>query len=330
MRYIFFILFLILLACEDSQEDIFQQVYFEEPPSIEYPQDNLPSEARWNLGKKLFYEQMLSTDSTISCGSCHDPALAFADNRNLPTGVKNRIGNRNVPTLMNAAYHPYFTREGGVPTLEMQVLVPIQEHDEMDFNIVLAAERLKQIEAYNIMSQTAYNRDLDPFVITRAIANFERSFQSVTSKFDKYLNGGQEFSSAELRGMELFFSDRSQCSSCHSGFNFTSYEFANNGLYKEYDDEGRMKLTYLESDRSLFKIPSLRNVELTSPYMHDGSLSTLEEVIDHYNSGGEAHSNKSKKVGALNLNQNEKDDLLAFLKTLTDYDALNDEKFYEE
>jgi len=246
--------------------------------------------------------------------------LAFSDNQVFSEGVQMRLGTRNSPTLANVAYHPYFTREGGVPTLEMQILVPIQEHNEFDFNILLIAERLQQNTEYVAMAQTAYNREPDAFVITRSLACFERSLLSGNSRYDQFLQYDKvnALTDLEKTGMELFFSRRTNCSECHSGFNFTNYAFENNGLYQEYEDEGRFRLTGEEQDKALFKVPSLRNVGLTAPYMHDGSLQTLEEVISHYQTGGKNHPHRSDSLKPLDLTETEQTAIVAFLHSLTD------------
>ncbi len=289
-------------------------------PEIEYPEGNEFTYERWALGKKLFFDPVLSADSSISCASCHSPALGFSDDKEFSFGVEERIGTRNSSPLANLAYHPYFTREGGIPTLEMQILVPIQEHNEFDFNILLIAERLKQIPSYVEQAQKAYGREPDAFVITRSLSCFERSLISGNSRYDQYQfqNDNQALTIQERRGMDLFFSEKTNCSKCHGGFNFTDYSFQNNGLYQSYADEGRYRLTGEEQDRATFKVPSLRNIALTAPYMHDGSVVSLEGVIEHYNSGGEAHPNRSEKLQMLSLSTQEKEDLVAFLRSLTD------------
>lgn len=298
-------------------------------PEVIFPEGNEFTEARWQLGKKLFFDPIMSIDSSISCGSCHAPELAFSDDKAFSPGVENRPGVRNSPTLANVAYHPYLLREGGVPTLEMQVLVPIQEHNEFDFNIVKLAEQLADLPTYVEMSEAAYNRLPDPFVITRSLATFERSLLSGNSRFDQF-NNGDDFtalSEKEQAGKELFFGNKTNCSKCHGGFNFTNYSFENNGLYDEYVDSGRLRHTKDSSDLALFKTPTLRNVEVTAPYMHDGSFLTLEEVVEHYNSGGKNHPNKSDLIQPLLLSESEKENLVAFLKALTDDSFLNNPIF---
>lgn len=289
-------------------------------PPMQFPEDNEFSIPRWELGKKLFFDPSLSADSKISCASCHAQKDAFADTRKVSIGVDELSGTRNSPSLANIGYHPYFTREGGVPTLEMQVLVPIQEHNEFGSNIVAIAEMIAGDETYKQMSLDAYDREPDAFVITRAIATFERTLISGGSAFDRFVNEG-ELSALSLeakRGMDLFFSDRTNCSSCHADFNFTNYSFENNGLYESYEDPGRFRLTMDSADIARFKVPSLRNVALTAPYMHDGSVSSLKEVIHHYNKGGESHLHKSDLIRPLSLSKQEIKDLISFLEALTD------------
>ncbi|MCW5925195.1 MAG: c-type cytochrome [Saprospiraceae bacterium] len=298
-------------------------------PNPAFPDGNELTPARWALGKKLFYDPVMSSDSTLSCASCHHAAKAFSDTVAFSPGVAGRPGTRNAPTLANIGYHPYFTREGGVPTLEMQILVPIQEHNEFDFNILLIAERLLRDTAYTRMSQEAYGRSPDAFIITRSIACFERTFISGQSRYDQYFfqKKNAALTATEKRGMDLFFSEKTDCSQCHTGFNITNYAFENNGLYADYPDPGRFRLTELESDRARFKVPTLRNAALTAPYMHDGSLPTLEAVVEHYNSGGQPHPNKSTLIRPLALTATEKADLVAFLNSLTDEAFISNPKF---
>lgn len=330
---ILFILLVSLLACQkEKQEPAHQEPLLAIPPGFpkpSFPADNDLTPARWALGKKLFYDPILSRDSTLSCASCHHAAKAFSDTVAFSPGVGGLPGTRNAPTLANVAYQPYYLREGGVPTLEMQILVPIQEHNEFDFNILLIAERLLRDTGYVRMSREAYDRDPDPFVITRSIACFERTFISGQSRYDQYVFQGKNtaLTAAEKRGMDLFFSQKTNCSQCHNGFNFSNYAFENNGLYADYSDPGRYRLTGLEIDRARFKVPTLRSVALTAPYMHDGSLPTLDSVVEHYNSGGKPHPNKSSLLYSLGLSAAEKADLVAFLRSLTDESFVNNPKF---
>lgn len=298
-------------------------------PPMEFPEGNEFTKARWELGKRLFNDTILSIDKSISCGSCHHPHLAFSDSVALSPGVFQRAGTRNAPSLANIGYHPYFLREGSVPTIEMQVLVPIQEHNEFNHNIVDIAKELDKDSTYVKMSLSAYNRRPDPFVISRALANYERTFISGNSRYDQFTFQGKKkaLTKDEIKGKKLFFSDRLKCASCHGGFNFTNYAIENNGLSEKYEDPGRFRLTLDSVDYAKFKVPSLRNVELTAPYMHKGQFATLEEVIEHYNSGGKNYPQKSKLIQPLNLTDKEKEALLAFLKTLTDYEFITNKNW---
>lgn len=318
------------ISCEKSSENCESIIDIPKGfPEINFPEGNEFTQERWALGKRLFYDPILSIDSTLSCASCHKQELAFADDVAFSDGVLNRPGTRNAPSLANIVYHPYFTREGGVATLEMQVLVPIQEHNEFAYNIVEIAKKLEKINSYVIESEAAYGRSPDHYVITRAISNFERSLISGNSSYDKFAfqNKNNALSALEKEGMNLFFSDRTSCSTCHGGFNFSDYSFANNGLYELYEDPGRYRLTGNEEDKALFKVASLRNVALTPPYMHDGSIQTLEEVVAHYNAGGAMHPNKSEAIKPLSLSLEEQKALIAFLKSLTDESFVSDPKF---
>jgi len=209
----------------------------------------------------------------------------------------------------------------------MQILVPIQEHNEFDFNIVLLAERLKKDSTYKEMSLKSYGREPDHFVITRALACFERSLISGNSTYDRFIKGEAFLTTEEELGMSIFFGNQANCSSCHRGYNFSNYSFENNGLYLNYEDEGRKRLTGNTVDDALFKVPTLRNIELTAPYMHDGSISSLEDVIEHYASGGKDHPHKSQLIKGINLTIKEKQALIKFLQTLTDYTFIENPLF---
>lgn len=324
---------LLFFACEKELTELSAEPLLAVPegfPAPVFPEGNELTPERWALGKRLFFDPILSSDGTVSCASCHLPERAFTDGKTVSTGVEERLGMRNAPTLANVAYHPYYTREGGVPTLEMQILVPIQEHAEFDMNILYIVDRLNADSSYVRESWAAYDRAPDAFVITRSIGCFERTILSGRSRYDDFLKGkNSALTDAEKRGKDLFFNEKLACSHCHSGFNFTSYAFENNGLYEDYPDPGRFRLTGKEADRALFKVSSLRNVGVTAPYMHDGSLPTLKTVVEHYNAGGKDHPNKSILIKPLGLTNSEQADLVAFIKALTDDDFLNNPKFRE-
>ncbi len=330
--YCFTIMISIMACAEEPDVSVIHPI-FNIPagfPQPVYPIDNELTPERWALGKRLFFDPILSVDQSISCVNCHRPELAFTDGKSVSVGVAERTGMRNAPTLVNVAYHPYYTREGGVPTLEMQVLVPIQEHAEFDFNILEIANRLLQDSTYVQASLTAYNRIPDAFVITRAISCFERSILSGNSRYDQF-NAGMwnALNALEKKGQQLFFSDRLACAKCHAGFNLTNYSFENTGLYEDYADPGRFRFTENESDRALFKVPTLRNVSVTAPYMHDGSFPDLTSVIEHYNKGGKSHPHKNPLIKPLYLSTSEKRALLAFLNSFTDEEFLANPNHYK-
>lgn len=310
--------FTLFTACQKEEPVVSSPQRLNLPPGfpeVEFPEDNPLTEASWQLGEKLFFETKLSRDSSISCASCHKAEFALADNTPVSPGVDGRLGTRNTPSLFNVAYHPYFTREGGLPTLEMQVLVPIQEHAEMDFNIVDVALRLQQDPEYVRLAREAYDQEVNPFVITRALGVFERTLLSGNSAVDRFERGElTALTAQERRGRDLF--NTLHCTSCHGGFLYTSHAFENNGLDSAYTDPGRFRLTGDSADLARFKTPSLRLVGQTAPYMHDGRFETLLEVVQHYNTGGANHPNKSELITPLGLTQQEMADLVAFLEVL--------------
>ncbi len=290
-------------------------------PEQVVPEDNRLTPERVALGKLLFHSTKLSRLEDVSCASCHRADLAFADSRAISPGTGGSMGTRNAPSLANVGYYPHFMREGGVPTLEQQIAVPVQEHAEFDFSMVLAVRRLADDTAMQAKAQQAYGRSFDAFVLTRAIAAYERTLVSGRSRADV-----GTLTPSEQAGKALFFGDRAGCSSCHGGFLYTSFGFANTGTHRAYDDVGRMRLTKQRLDSNVFAIPSLRNVSVTAPYMHDGSYATLRDVIDHYNRGGYAHPNKAAAIRPLGLTASECDDLEAFLRSLTDEQFINGAK----
>lgn len=320
-------------GCTDKQPGI--DPYAQEIPShfppLPVPADNAMTEKRVALGKKLFFDPILSIDTTVSCASCHLASLAFTDGLPVAQGVEGRLGFRNSPTLANIAWSPIMQRDGGTATLEMQVLIPIGAHEEMDFNMYELIFRLREHAEYPALMKEAYGMEVDAFPISRALAAFERTLISGDAPFDREVFGGKEaLTESQRRGMELFRSQRTKCSSCHSGVLFTSFEFENNGLYLNYADSGRARITMNHDDVGKFKVLTLRNIELTAPYMHDGSLATLEEVIEHYDRGGAGHFNQSPKVRPIGLSGQEKSDLIDFLESLTDRNFINNPAFIPE
>ena len=289
-------------------------------PYPNIPSDNQPTQNRIDLGKKLFFDTILSRDSTISCSSCHHTDKKFTDGLQFSDGIDGNHTTRNSMTILNTAYQPYMFWDGGNPTLEQQVLAPIANPLEMDFDVNLVVARLNNHPEYPLLFEKAYKLPPSVYTLTRAIACYERTLFTGKSRYDEYLydNNTTALTPSEISGKNIFFGEKGECFHCHNEYNFTDYSFKNNGLYLNYADSGRARITTLQSDVGKFKVPSLRNVELTAPYMHDGSKATLEDVIEHYNSGGQPHPNKSGLIQPLNLTPQEKQDLVNFLKTLTD------------
>jgi cytochrome c peroxidase len=288
-------------------------------PPISYPIDNPFNVERIALGKLLFFDPILSKDSTISCSSCHKTNMAFTDGLPKSVGIDQQLTARNTPSLFNIAYHPYFNRDGGVKSLELQALVPLQAHNEMNITIDEVEEKLMRNDSYRMLFEDVFNSKPTIYGITRALAAYQRTLIAANANFDRYFYYGEHdmLNAEEKEGMRLFFSEQAQCFHCHSGFNFTNYAFENTGLYENYTDQGRYMVTLDVDDQGKFKVPSLRNVSITAPYMHDGSLSSLEDVLQHYSSGGKNHINKSSLISQIQLNEKEQRQIIAFLKTLT-------------
>ncbi len=281
--------------------------------------DNQLTEARIALGKKLFFDTLLSADGSISCASCHKPGLAYADSVPVSSGVHGRLDNRNSPSLINVAWQKHLFREGGIPSLELQALAPFVNENEMNFTLTQAAASLSADNTYRRMANAAYGTTLGAYEIARALAAFQRSLISTGSAYDAYMLGDTTaISAAAIKGMKLFFSESASCSSCHTGFLFTDQNFYNIGLYETYADEGRGRFTRKEADLGKMKTPSLRNVAITAPYMHDGSIATLDQVLIFFNQGGHLNENKDARIRPLGMSAADLDELREFLASLTD------------
>lgn len=288
-------------------------------PKMHIPETNAITNAKVRLGERLFFDPVLSSDFNISCASCHLPAYAFSDTVALSEGAEGGRAERNAPSLINVGFHPHLMREGGVPGLELQILTPLESENEMNLPIGKACERLNQDSSYRDLFQNIFGDTATPFTLTRAIAAYERTLIGGGSDYDGFVAGDSGALSRQAKaGMQLFFSDRLKCSTCHSGVLFTDFSFRNNGTYQEYKDNGRFRLTLREEDIGKFKVPSLRNVALTAPYMFDGSIRTLDEVITHYAEGGHTHPNKDTAVTGFEINEQERAALIAFLQSLTE------------
>lgn len=294
------------------------------------PDDNPLTAAKIVLGKRLFFDPVLSIDSTISCAHCHRPEYAFSDNMPLSMGVGGALGFRNAPTLTNVAYVSPLMHDGGFPSLEAQVHVPVESPIEMDFNTLMLIERLRNIPDYVNAFEEVFGGPPDQFCLTSAIAAFERTLISGNAPYDQYAFQGnmQALNPSQKAGMDLFFSNRTQCSGCHGGFLFTDNSFRNDGMFASYDsDSGRARITGLHSDYGKFRVPTLRNISLTAPYMHDGSMATLQEVLNVYMAGGMHPDNQDSLIRPFILSAEEQQELIDFLGALTDTTFVNDPAF---
>ncbi|MDC6481523.1 cytochrome c peroxidase [Schleiferiaceae bacterium] len=316
LRLFKFLLFTLILGSCVPDESFFEGLNTAYP-AIEYPTDNPNNAAATTLGERLFFDPILSVDSSISCGSCHKPELGFATNDRVTPGVGGALGKRNSPSLLNVGFQPYFMREGGVPSLEMQVLVPLGDATEMAHNVVDAVRRLNRNTSYRNEFLTVYGDTASPFLLVRALANFERTLIDFDAPFDQFIQGdATALSSDAIKGGKLFYG-KAACVQCHSGVLLTDFGFANNGTaILDSSDYGRELLTNESGDRYLFKIPSLRKVQITTPYMHDGSVATLADVVEQYNAGGMNHSFTDSRIEPLDLSVTEKEQLVAFLASL--------------
>ncbi len=286
-------------------------------PAYVEPADNPLNQAKWELGRHLFFDERFSADGMLSCASCHNPSLAMADSLAVTPGTSGESGVRNAPALVNLAWQPRFHREGGVPSLEAQVLAPVQEPTEFHRDLVELVDQLGQDAQYQDWAQEGFDRPFDAYVMTRALAAFQRTLISGSSPYDRWIQGQTEaLSPAALRGRELF--EGLECASCHQGVMLSDFATHNTGLYETYVDQGAYRLTFDSADIGAFKTPSLRNVALTAPYMFDGSLHSLEAVLEHYASGGSGHINQDERIRVRELSAQDRSDLVAFMESLTD------------
>ena len=289
---------------------------------IENNDEKLSSKAA--LGKKLFSEKILSLDSSVSCASCHKPNYAFADTVAYSIGIYGRETSRNTPSVLNMKNRPYYFYDGRAQTLEEQALMPIANEDEMALPIAEAVTRLNQHSEYRKLFLKVFKALPNAKNLGAAFAAYEKTLETVDSKFDDYSNDLAKLSPAEERGRQLFTGDKAKCFDCHSMVDFTDDDFKNIGLYNGnfLTDSGRFKITRNEADLGKFKTTGLRNIAVTAPYMHNGMFNTLEEVLRFYNNpkGFFPHQINVDSTfnKPLNLTDSEQADIIAFLKTLTD------------
>ena len=307
-------------------------IYLETPkgwpkPHYDFSKNPLTEEG-FQLGRNLFYDPILSKDGTISCASCHLQATGFTHvDHALSHGIDGKIGTRNSLALMNLAWSKSFMWDGGVNHLDVQPIAPITSEVEMDETLENVVEKLQKSEKYQILFKNAFgDSKITGQRLLKALSQFELLLVSSNSKYDKVMRNQEIFSEQEQKGYILF---KTNCASCHNEPLFTSGKFENNGLTIDttLNDIGRMKITNKPEDYLRFKVPTLRNVQFTFPYMHDGRFKTLTEVIKNYNSLGNSKNVSKQLSKPMNLSDNDRVDLVAFLKTLTDTEFLFNKRF---
>jgi cytochrome c peroxidase len=289
-------------------------------PLILWPADNPQGEAKIQLGKRLFFDKALSRDRVQSCASCHNPENGFSDGRPRALGLRGKELPRHSPSVLNSAYNPLQFWDGRAKSLEEQAEGPMLAPAEMNMTSEDLVSRLKSLPEYSGQFRAVFDEEPTLKNIAKAIATYERTLVTPNSRFDAYARGDKNaLSNSEKRGLILFIG-KAACAQCHTGGNFTDNRFHRLGLPlggPGETDLGRFAVTGQEEDRGSFKTPSLRNVALTAPYMHNGMLKSLEAVVEFYDRGGNVVLGKSALIFELGLSGPEKADLVAFLKTLT-------------
>ncbi len=328
----YFLLGLLTLICLAFSNQFLTPLYFEVPkgwpePKYDFKKNQLTEEG-FQLGRHLFYDPILSRDSTISCSSCHLQQTGFTHvDHQLSHGIEGKIGTRNSLALINLAWNKDFMWDGGVNNLEVQAINPITNPVEMDEKLENVINKLQRSEKYKSLFTKAFgDNKVTSQRLLKALAQFTVMLKSSNSKYDKVMRKEVRFTEQEQHGYDIF---KMNCASCHKEPLFNDDTFKKNGLVLDstLNDYGRIKITNRKEDNLHFKIPTLRNVQFTFPYMHDGRFRTLSEVVKHYNSLGN-HKDLPKELNKpMNLSDNERVDLVAFLNTLTDKEFLFDKRF---
>lgn len=323
MAVVLFTASIFFVSCRADRAEIVD--YFEGfrvpkhfPPPVYNNPKNPVTKQGFELGRMLFHDPILSRDSTISCASCHAQSDAFSD-KGMPfsLGVDGLQGSRNSPTMSNLAWFPAFMWDGGINHLEIMPFAPITEPLEMDEDLNNIMHKLQRQNSYQVAFEKAFgpNQFTDQKLFY-ALAQFMSLMISDDSKYDKYILGKASFTLKEKHGLELF---RTHCESCHKEPLFTDFSYANMGLDYKSIDPGRGRITQQAQDSGAFKVPTLRNIELTYPYMHDGRFSNLDQVLNHYTSGIKQNGLLDPRLSEnISLSTEEQDALLTFLYTLTD------------
>ena len=290
-------------------------------PTMSIPSDNPLTEEGIELGRKLFFDPILSIDSTISCASCHLPSAAFSDPLAFSKGVAGETGRNSMP-IINIGWMRTLFWDGRALSVEDQALMPIQDEIEMGETLDNVVVKLTRHPEYPDLFDAAFqSRTITPELIAKSIAQYERTLISANSKYDRFKEGRATLTAREELGRSLFFNEKGDCFHCHGTSLFTNNRYHNNGLDEFPEDLGLANVTNHTFDAGKFKTPTLRNVEHTAPYMHDGRFQTLEEVVEFYNSGTQYSETIDPLIGRrrqMHLTDEEKAALVAFMKTLSD------------
>lgn len=320
----------LLAAAQLAQDD-------EGPPLI--PRDSLPtpfvrtaplgveelaegfaaSQEVFELGRRLFFDPVLSPLRSVACASCHQPELGFADNRKLSRGIEGYLTIRNAPSLLNKGLSEDVLWDGRAATLEDQVLMPIENPEEMGLGKAAAVNRLSNDASYAAQFRAAFDRDVDEDALASALAAFVRGLTAGDSPVDRFRDGDVEALTADEEAGLWIYEGRGRCWRCHNGPNFSDESFHNTGIgaVGSTPEPGRFEITGEEGDQGRFRTPGLRMLTKTAPYMHDGSLATLAEVVDFYREGGNANAHLSDRMNAIELTDEEAAQLVAFLEALS-------------
>ncbi len=286
---------------------------------VRFPKDNPYSAEKAELGKLLYFDKRLSADGTVSCATCHSPQFAYTDGKPVSDGIKGQRGGRSAPTVINRAYSLAQFWDGRAKSLEEQSIGPMANPIEMGNTHEAVVKSLKGIEGYRkLFAKVFGTENFDITHVAMAIATFERTVLSGNSPYDRYKAGDKkQLSASAVRGMDVYL-NKAKCDQCHEGINFTTNAYHNLGVGtdKPNPDEGRFAVTKNAADWGAFKTPTLRDIARTAPYMHDGSLKTLEEVVDFYDKGGLPNKNLDERMKKLNLTAQDKKDLVEFMKSL--------------
>lgn len=297
-------------------------------PTYDFSKNQL-NQYKIDLGRVLFYDPILSKDSSVSCSSCHSPYNAFAHaDHKLSHGIKDRVGNRNAPSLMHLAWQKNFMWDGAVHHLDVQALSPISNPLEMDESVGEVLKKLNRVKLYRELFFNAYRDSVaNSERMLKSLSQFMLTLISADSKYDKVMSKQDSFTKQEENGYRIF---KSNCSACHTEPLFSNYEYENNGLIpdEKLNDIGRARISLYPQDSFKFKVPTLRNLQYSYPYMHDGRFQNLQDVVNHYNEEKFNHPSLSKKLKQkMNLTSKEKTDLIAFLLTLTDKSFIFNKNF---